>query len=61
LILLCLTVGYTLGGQLSDRRPYTQTLCTVTASGGFLIGLIPLGARPVPPNNIFRIEVWPTY
>lgn len=47
LILLYLSVGYTLGGRLADRRPDLRLLCELAAWAGFLIGCVPLIARPV--------------
>ena len=47
LILLYLSVGYTLGGRLADRRPDPLLLCELAAWAGFLIGCVPLIARPV--------------
>src|SRR5579883_2015288 len=41
LILLYLTVGYYVGGQLADRRPRPAFLYTLTIVAAFLIGLIP--------------------
>ncbi len=47
LILIYLTVGYTLGGRLADRSPHETTLYQLTAWAGFAIGLIPFVSRPV--------------
>jgi spermidine synthase len=47
LILIYLTLGYWLGGKLADRYPYEKTIYTVLIWAGFLIGIIPLIARPV--------------
>ncbi|MCS7220486.1 MAG: fused MFS/spermidine synthase [Anaerolineae bacterium] len=47
LILLYLSVGYTLGGRLADRSPNLLTLCQLAAWAGFLIGWVPLLSRPV--------------
>lgn len=47
LILLYLSMGYTLGGRLADRLPDLLTLCRLAGWAGFLIGWIPLLARPV--------------
>ncbi len=47
LILIYLTAGYFLGGRWADRSPKPRTFLTILAWGGFLVGLIPLAARPV--------------
>ena len=46
-VLLYLTAGYYLGGKWADRRPYYRVLYQITAWSAFLIGLVPLVARPV--------------
>ncbi len=47
LILIYLTIGTWLGGRWADRRPERATLYRITTWAGFLIGLVPLTARPV--------------
>ena len=47
LILLYLTIGYYVGGQLADRRPRPAFLYTLTIVAAFLIGLIPFISRPI--------------
>ena len=47
LMLLYLTLGYYLGGRWADKDPRHSTLFQITAWGAFLIGLVPLIARPV--------------
>jgi len=47
MVLLYLTVGYYVGGKWADRRPYHRVLYQITAWSAFLIGLVPLIARPV--------------
>jgi predicted membrane-bound spermidine synthase len=47
LILIYLTVGYTLGGRLADRSPRETTMYQLTAWAGFVIGLIPFVSGPV--------------
>jgi predicted membrane-bound spermidine synthase len=47
LILLYLTVGYYVGGQLSDRYPRPIFLYAITATASILIALIPLIAVPL--------------
>jgi len=46
-VLLYLTAGYYIGGKWADRRPYYRVLYQITAWSAFLIGLVPLVARPV--------------
>ena len=47
LLLAYLTMGYVLGGRLADRHPRPSLLYQLAAWAGFLIGLIPLLARPI--------------
>ncbi|RMF04155.1 MAG: spermine synthase [Chloroflexi bacterium] len=47
LMLLYLTVGYTVGGRWADRDPRHTTLFQITAWGAFLVGLVPFVSRPV--------------
>jgi spermidine synthase len=47
MVLLYLTIGYYIGGKWADRRPYERTLYQITAWAAFLLGLVPLVARPV--------------
>jgi spermidine synthase len=47
LILLYLTIGYYLGGQIADRYPRPAVLYTLTIVAAFLIGLIPFISRPI--------------
>jgi predicted membrane-bound spermidine synthase len=47
LILLYLSVGSILGGHLADRLPDLLALCQLAGWAGFLIGWVPLLARPV--------------
>ena len=47
LILLYLTIGYYLGGQLADRYPRPAVLYGLTAVAALLIALIPLIAYPI--------------
>lgn len=46
-VLLYLTAGYYIGGKWADRQPYYRVLYQITAWSAFLIGLVPLVARPV--------------
>ncbi len=47
LILLYLTVGYYVGGLLSDRYPRASLLYLLTALAALFIGIIPLIAQPI--------------
>lgn len=47
LVLLYLTIGYTLGGRLADRFPTHRALYKVTAWAGFSIVLVPILSQPV--------------
>jgi predicted membrane-bound spermidine synthase len=47
MVLFYLTIGYYIGGKWADRKPYDRVLYQITAWAAFLIGLVPLVARPV--------------
>ena len=47
LILIYVAVGAWLGGRWADRHPERATLYRITASAGFLIGLVPFIAQPI--------------
>jgi spermidine synthase len=47
LILIYLTVGYTIGGRWADHSPYPTTMYTIMSWGAFLSGIVPLIANPV--------------
>jgi predicted membrane-bound spermidine synthase len=47
LILIYLTIGYILGGKLADKNPNFENFFKVLAWAAFLIGIIPLIARPI--------------
>jgi spermidine synthase len=47
LILLYLTVGYFIGGRISDRYPYPHVLMRILTWAAFLSAVIPLVARPI--------------
>ncbi len=47
LMLLYLTVGYSLGGRWADRDPRAATLFQITAWGAFWVGLVPFISSPV--------------
>lgn len=47
LILIYLTVGYTLGGRWADKYPNEKTFYTLLLWGAFTAGVVPFVARPV--------------
>jgi len=47
LILIYLTVGYFVGGNLSDRYPTEDAFYSILAWGAFTSGLVPFTAKPV--------------
>jgi predicted membrane-bound spermidine synthase len=47
LILIYLTLGYSLGGRWADKSPMPKTLFMILAWGAFSIGIIPYIATPV--------------
>lgn len=47
LILIYLTVGYTLGGRWADRDPSLSKFYTLLIWGAFTAGIVPFVARPV--------------
>ena len=47
LILIYLSVGYTIGGKWADRSPEYKTFFTILCWASLLIGLIPLASRPI--------------
>ncbi len=47
LILIYLTVGYSLGGRWADKYPNYKTFYTILIWGAFSAGIIPFIARPV--------------
>ncbi len=47
LILLYLTIGYYVGGQVADRYPRPGVLYLLTTAAAFLIGVIPFIASPI--------------
>ena len=46
IVLLALSVGYWLGGQLADRRPETRALCGLVLLGSALLAVVPFIAHP---------------
>ncbi|MBT7071172.1 MAG: fused MFS/spermidine synthase [Anaerolineae bacterium] len=47
LMLLYLTLGYTLGGKQADKFPYAEGMYKVLAWGAFTLGIVPYIANPV--------------
>ncbi|MBT3323394.1 MAG: fused MFS/spermidine synthase [Anaerolineae bacterium] len=47
LMLLYLTLGYTLGGKQADKSPYAESMYKVLAWGAFTLGIVPYIANPV--------------
>lgn len=47
LMLIYLTVGYSIGGRWADRSPHYSTLYRIIIWGAFLCGVAPLIARPI--------------
>jgi len=47
LVLIYLSVGYTIGGKWADRSPKFETFFTILLWSSLLIGMIPLASRPV--------------
>ena len=47
LILIYLTLGYSLGGRWADRSPTPKTMYSILAWGAFTIGIVPYIATPV--------------
>ena len=47
LILIYLTVGYSLGGRWADKNPNNKTFYTILIWGAFSAGIVPFIARPV--------------
>lgn len=47
LILIYLSIGYSIGGRWADRSPKIITFFSILCWAGFLVGLIPFGSRPI--------------
>ena len=47
LMLLYLTLGYTLGGKQADKSPYAESMYKILAWGAFTLGIVPYIASPV--------------
>lgn len=46
-ILIYLSVGYWIGGRWADRDPRARTLCSIIATAGLTIGVLPFIAAPL--------------
>ena len=46
-VLVALSLGYWLGGQLADRRPELRGLCAVALTAAALLALVPFVADPL--------------
>ena len=57
LILIYLTVGYSLGGKWADKNPTPGTMYRVLAWGAFTLGLVPYLAGPVLRSAASAAEV----
>ncbi len=47
LMLLYLTLGYSLGGKQADKLPYAKSMYKILAWGAFTLGIVPYIANPV--------------
>jgi spermidine synthase len=47
LVLIYLSVGYTIGGKWADRSPNFKTFFSILLWASLLIGLVPLASRPI--------------
>lgn len=47
MVMIYLTIGYTLGGRLADRRPEPRFLYSIVGWAAFSTGLIPVVSRPL--------------
>lgn len=47
LVLIYLTIGYTLGGKWADQSPKFELFFSILAWAALLVGLVPLAARPI--------------
>ena len=47
MVMIYLTVGYSLGGRLADRRPDARYLYSLVGVAAFAMGIIPAVARPL--------------
>ena len=47
LVLIYLTIGYSLGGKWADQTPQFEKFFSILAWAALLVGLVPLAARPI--------------
>ena len=47
LVLIYLSIGYTIGGKWADRSPNFKTFFSILLWASLLIGLVPLASRPI--------------
>jgi predicted membrane-bound spermidine synthase len=47
LVLIYLTIGYTLGGNWADKSPNFESFFGILAWAALLVGIVPLAARPI--------------
>jgi len=47
LILVYLSIGYSIGGRWADRSPKITTFFSILCWAGLLVGLIPMASRPI--------------
>jgi len=47
LILVYFAAGYAIGGKQADKSPYPQTMFSILAWGGAILGVIPVIAQPI--------------
>ncbi|UJA21947.1 fused MFS/spermidine synthase [Thermoleophilia bacterium SCSIO 60948] len=55
-VLVALSIGYWLGGKLSDRRPELPALCAVILVASVLIALIPFVAQPLFNASVSALD-----
>lgn len=46
-ILVCLSIGYYLGGRWADRSPRHETLFGILAASAFMLGIVPFISNPI--------------
>jgi MFS family permease len=46
-ILVCLSIGYYLGGRWADRSPRYETLFGILAASAFMLGIVPFISNPI--------------
>jgi spermidine synthase len=58
LMMICLAIGYYLGGRLADRYPRRELLYQLTTWAGFTIGLVPFLSRPILHRATFGFDIY---